>query len=47
MISTPAKGESVALHVTPKDNNRIQVGMSWDTGQEMKEEGSYLQEKSL
>ncbi len=39
MISTPAKGESVALHVTPKEKNRIQVGISWDTGQEVKKEG--------
>lgn len=45
MISTPAKGESVALHVTPKDNNRIQVGMSWDTGQEKKTEGFFIFKK--
>lgn len=45
MISTPAKGESVALHVTPKDNNRIQIGMSWDTGQEKKTEGFFIFKK--
>lgn len=39
MISTPAKGETVALHVTPKDKQRIQVGMSWDTGRELVKKG--------
>ena len=45
MISTPAQGESVALHVTPKDNQRIQVGISWDTGQEIKKEGFLIFKK--
>ena len=39
MISTPAKGESVALHITPKEKQRVQVGISWDTGREMQKKG--------
>lgn len=39
MISTPAKGETVALHVSPSEKQRAQVGMSWDTGREMVKKG--------
>ena len=39
MIATPAKGETVSLHVTPKDKQRVQIGISWDTGKEMVKKG--------
>lgn len=39
MISTPAKGETVGLHVTPGDKQRVQIGMSWDTGRETVQKG--------
>lgn len=39
MISTPSKGESVALHVTAKEKQRVQVGISWDTGKETQKKG--------
>lgn len=47
MISTPAKGESVALHVTPKDKKRIQVGISWDTGQKLVKTGFIFKKEEM
>ena len=39
MILSPAKDETVALHISDQKKGRIQVGLSWDTGTETIERG--------
>ncbi len=47
MTSTLAQGQSAPLQVTIKDKNRIQVGISWDTGQELVKEGFIIKKEKL
>ena len=47
MISTPAKGESVALHISKSEKGRIQAGISWDTTQEEQTKGFWIFKKNV
>ncbi|MFP4313960.1 MAG: TerD family protein [Alphaproteobacteria bacterium] len=47
MIATPAKGESVALHITPSDKLRVQIGMSWDTARKMVKKGLIFKKEEM
>lgn len=44
---TPAQGQTAPLHVTPREKNRIQVGISWDTGQEMVKKGLIFKKEEM
>lgn len=42
MVTMPAKGQKAALHITPSEKSRLQVGLCWDIGKGIKEKKHLL-----
>lgn len=47
MTSSPIKGESAPLHVSASEKMRLQIGISWDTRDELKTEGLLIKTEKM